>query len=335
MKRYMKNLVINGLMMGIALTLTSYSANAQTGVCGRGVSEPPFLAYGVNSNLLLLLDNSGSMLDIAYLDPDNQCFDETYLVDPDNSAQLNSDIEYAGYFAKDSWYLWIDNPNATRGWESNASYTNGELIFDNGVFYRSDCGGNATCTSSTASSIEKDEIISWIPLGGASVQEWQNNVVFPNNSFVKQGTQLYYTIDGGTANGTNPMDDTGILWEPVDHTWLPDTSYGPGDIVTYKGMLYRAVSSAPAPFTSSYYTLFEDYDPATGTSYWERLDEGYFMEYTGAGDPCPNYSYAQNLPAANSSIPINDIQITLQFPLFGNARCRKDLFPAEAPGIIA
>jgi type IV pilus assembly protein PilY1 len=66
--------------------------------CGDGIAVPPFLtAGGIKPNLLLMLDNSASMYDMAYVSPDETyCYDDTYL--PAGS--------YAGYFEKDAIYVY-------------------------------------------------------------------------------------------------------------------------------------------------------------------------------------------------------------------------------------
>jgi len=76
-------------------------ALAVDGVCGAGTGVPPFLSSGLDPNLLLVLDNSGSMLDSAYTDTtysgpaktnspanDGACVDNDF--DPAKT--------YAGYF---------------------------------------------------------------------------------------------------------------------------------------------------------------------------------------------------------------------------------------------
>ena len=47
--------------------------------CAAGVAVPPFLAAGVDPNLLLMIDNSASMYDLAYVKPREQgyCYDGT------------------------------------------------------------------------------------------------------------------------------------------------------------------------------------------------------------------------------------------------------------------
>ncbi len=61
---------------------------------GDYIAIPPFLSSGVEGNLLLMLDNSGSMYDLAYVDVQEYCYDDTY-----NTAGV-----YAGYFDPKTWY---------------------------------------------------------------------------------------------------------------------------------------------------------------------------------------------------------------------------------------
>ena len=76
--------------------LNSFTGDAQGAFsCATGASDPPFLSAGVDPNLLLLIDNSASMYDLAYVNATgNYCNDDTY----DNTDN------YAGYFDLDTWY---------------------------------------------------------------------------------------------------------------------------------------------------------------------------------------------------------------------------------------
>ncbi len=62
---------------------------------------PAFLASGLDPNVLLLIDNSASMYDIAYTKADSFCFDDTF----------DSSKTYSGYFDSDEWYIYL--PDAT------------------------------------------------------------------------------------------------------------------------------------------------------------------------------------------------------------------------------
>jgi type IV pilus assembly protein PilY1 len=54
------------------------------------------LSSGVEGNLLLMLDNSGSMYDLAYVDNQEYCYDDNY-----STAGV-----YAGYFDPGVWYYY-------------------------------------------------------------------------------------------------------------------------------------------------------------------------------------------------------------------------------------
>lgn len=77
---------------------------ADSDVCSEGTGTPPFLSAGTDPNLLIVIDNSGSMLDMAYIDEDSQCFDESFLLDENDV--LDTSIIYGGYFTADKWYKW-------------------------------------------------------------------------------------------------------------------------------------------------------------------------------------------------------------------------------------
>lgn len=65
-------------------------------VCSSGVAEPPFLSYGVDPNVLLMIDNSASMYDLAYVEKTGYCKD-----DDENFIRTNT---YQGYFSPTTWY---------------------------------------------------------------------------------------------------------------------------------------------------------------------------------------------------------------------------------------
>ena len=97
------------MLLGIFSARNSYSST-----CEEGRGMPPFLGEeGVTPNILLMIDNSASMFDMAYVDENklSYCFDESY----DNTKS------YAGYFTQDVWYKYdtdkfvplADEPAAT------------------------------------------------------------------------------------------------------------------------------------------------------------------------------------------------------------------------------
>jgi len=69
--------------------------------CAIGAAVPPFLAAGLDPNLLLMIDNSASMYDLAYVQPREQgyCYDGTYTDAGNNLVESYSAANtYAGYF---------------------------------------------------------------------------------------------------------------------------------------------------------------------------------------------------------------------------------------------
>ena len=77
--------------------------------CSTGAAVPPFLAAGVDPNLLLMIDNSASMYDLAYVKPreEGYCYDGTYT---DESGSLVESYDgatsYFGYFDPAGWYAY-------------------------------------------------------------------------------------------------------------------------------------------------------------------------------------------------------------------------------------
>ena len=65
-------------------------------IMGDYHSLPPFLTASVPPNLLLVIDNSASMYDLAYIDAQKYCYDDTY----------DSNTSYAGYCEPDEYYIY-------------------------------------------------------------------------------------------------------------------------------------------------------------------------------------------------------------------------------------
>ncbi|MFV0438911.1 MAG: PilC/PilY family type IV pilus protein [Desulfopila sp.] len=184
-------------------------ANIDT-VRERGQSVPPFLNPGVKANLLLLLDNSGSMLDMAYTDTtaaNDYCYD----------ASFNSANAYVGYFDENSWYRW-DSDGATF-WQPATSYNHGALVFDNGILYRATCSGGAgtSCTSGTTSLLD-DASITWSPLvGGAGFASWQQSTVY-NDGDVLYDHNILYQVNCVQGNATTSSCSSGTTSLTADNS---------------------------------------------------------------------------------------------------------------------
>ncbi|MBW2172943.1 MAG: hypothetical protein JRF69_13445, partial [Deltaproteobacteria bacterium] len=88
MKKFVSNHILSLILM---LAMASGALGA---VMADYTAVPPFLTTSVPPNLLLLIDNSASMYDLAYVDDQDYCYDDTY----------NNATEYAGYCNPDTWY---------------------------------------------------------------------------------------------------------------------------------------------------------------------------------------------------------------------------------------
>ena len=92
----MKKLKTYGVIfLTLSLTLMCGSSRAEAAnTMADYISTPPFLSGGgVTPNLLLLIDNSASMYDLAYVGDAGYCYDDTY-----DSASI-----YVGNFEPGSW----------------------------------------------------------------------------------------------------------------------------------------------------------------------------------------------------------------------------------------
>ena len=96
-KPILKTLFILLALIGFANTSALGEYN-----CANGAQDPPFLSAGVKPNLMLLIDNSASMYDMAYTGDDANCYDGTDYAA--GTESYDATIEYGGYFTTDSWY---------------------------------------------------------------------------------------------------------------------------------------------------------------------------------------------------------------------------------------
>lgn len=272
MKKILRTAVYSLVAAALLLPRT---AGIAADVCSQGTGIPPFLSSGARPNLLMVLDNSGSMLDAAYSDETSYCFDDTY----------DKNKTYGGYFEQDRWYKWSQGDFAP--WKIGEQYAEGQRVYVNGIIWKVEKDGGGI---SNGESLATDTGVAWERL--FSLNKWANNTDYPSGSFVWSGPQLYYSENGGTSNdpnisnGLNLADDTGVTdWVPVDSTWLNGHAYTSGDIVTYKGILYEAASTA----TSSGTGIYDD----KGVS-WNRLDEGSFVVETDATNACSGAEYTHS-----------------------------------------
>ena len=233
-------------------------ASAADDVCSAGTGIPPFLASGADPNLLLVLDNSGSMLDMAYVDDEkykpgtteeykNSCYDKGYLKEQkDGVWGITPGKEYAGYFEKNTWYKWEEPADGSTTWKTKKVYKNEDIVWSNGRLYAAKC----------------------IPTAPAT------------------------TCESGTSAGASLELDTGLTWAVIDPAdiaqWDSAKDYAIGALVAYQGMVFKANAKVDAGKE----TLFENRNGLELA--WDRLDEGFFSPQ--ATPPCdsPSYTYTED-----------------------------------------
>jgi len=79
-----------------AAALIGFATEAAGEYCASCTKVPPFIGSNIDPNLLLMIDNSASMYDLAYIQNQGECYDESY------QASEN----YAGYFDGSTWYAY-------------------------------------------------------------------------------------------------------------------------------------------------------------------------------------------------------------------------------------
>uniref|UniRef100_UPI004055C0EE PilC/PilY family type IV pilus protein n=1 Tax=Candidatus Electronema sp. TaxID=2698783 RepID=UPI004055C0EE len=228
-------------------------------VCNQGIGIPPFLSSGAKPNLLMVLDNSGSMLDAAYSKEDIRCLDGDYQITKNKAVTetvtgYDNAATYGGYFSNSEWYTWKDGEYLS--WKSGTDYVLGSRVSEYGNIYQA-----VTAGKSIGASIDKDTGVEWIQV--LSFPRWTSALDYPAGSFVWKGPQLYYAVSAVSKNGIAP-DAAGSKWEPVKHSWRIEKAYTSGNIVSYNGIYYQALgsNSGKAP----------DENPAS----WKSLRQGQF-----------------------------------------------------------
>lgn len=283
--------MFKGLVAMVVLTCsTGAVAFAADGVCGAGTGVPPFLSSGINPNLLLVVDNSGSMLEMAYSDTtgDGACVDNDF--DPTKN--------YAGLFDSNKWYRW--NQGVQQQWTSGKTYAVGDYVYTEGVFYKATAVKNPP-VASTGTDISSDTSVSWARVH--NTPSWTSGVSYPPHSFVQYKNQLYYTAAGGKASGVSIDQDTGVIWVARDSTWLNNHLYTIGDVVSDQGMLFRATSGG----TSSGTGVAND-----TVVKWARLGEGYFEEvlYSTSTAAATDFTSAAGIAYQHDNLFVKIISVT-------------------------
>ena len=111
-------------------------------------SVPPFLTVGgVDPNLLLLIDNSASMYDLAYVDDQGYCYDDTY----------DSSSTYAGYFDPGASYAY----NLAGGQFEAKTAAQATAICSSATYTNSDVCITMDATPSVTAFCAKGNFLNW------------------------------------------------------------------------------------------------------------------------------------------------------------------------------
>jgi Tfp pilus tip-associated adhesin PilY1 len=291
----LKYLLVNCLAVGLTLMGSPHASAVSS--CSVGQGEPPFLSFGVKSNLLLLIDNSGSMLDPGYSDITKQCFDETY----DNA------ISYGGYFDNAAWYSY-DFAAALAAEEfQNVGSTMPTGCGDGTAdYFAQDTSGNKfACLDldSTAAPVDAfvatGNFMNWLAASKFDIQK----KILTGGKYDDVNDQLHMESRGCT--GSRFVKQVGLVKvsnsdasyklalgvrgpQEIFVTWLAATNYGVGDVVVYNNILYEASADPAAgdlPTDTSNWAVYKDtrwyadyvyaansvvLDVASGQWYWTQ-----------------------------------------------------------------
>ena len=202
-----------------------------------------------------------------------------------------------------SWYKWTGNPGNVPQWKTGTCYSDGEIVYGEGAFYAATCQENNCDHTDTNGSLDgcmetrtylseslATAVVIW---DSPTAPEWNNSMQYAVGSFVTYNKQVYKATSAvdPLIYSVPPAEDTGKThWIPVDYTWDAAKAYTAGDLVSYKGMLFKAAASITIPRSSS--SLFDDRS-SSGAFPWERLDEGYFEKIDDiATASCASPSYS-------------------------------------------
>ncbi|MCX5723712.1 MAG: PilC/PilY family type IV pilus protein [Nitrospirae bacterium] len=160
-------------VLGVAALFPSVEAHAQA--MADYTSIPPFIADAVPPNVLLLMDNSGSMDSSAY---------------HDNAEPYNPSKDYNGYFAPTKCYSYGSNkftPSADKAASGNP------------------CSAGAPWLGSFLNylTMTRIEITKWVMMGGKCAPRALNGTCYPGGTLVFESSPSN-SIDNVSSTGISP-----------------------------------------------------------------------------------------------------------------------------------
>ncbi|MBI5665861.1 MAG: hypothetical protein HZC49_12370, partial [Nitrospirae bacterium] len=199
---------------------------------------PPFISPGIDPNLLLIIDNSASMYDLAYIDEgsatreSSYCYDQTY----------KNTTTYAGYFVKDSIYAYNFTTNRFETGAFPASCSHSIL----GVLCVNITGSTATAFVATGNYLNwltssKFDVQKQILTGGkydtSSSEYIAESRGCVGRRFIKEaltadyvegGTNTSLGITFGVSGPDNPYNPTGVSIGGQTHIDIFQGNYDEG-----------------------------------------------------------------------------------------------------------
>ncbi|MGD9105405.1 MAG: PilC/PilY family type IV pilus protein [Desulfobacterales bacterium] len=217
--------------------------------CGNDVAVPPFLSSGVDPNLLLLIDNSGSMIDLAYVETDSQCFDDTY----------NNTTTYAGYFERNVVYAYNFSGEYFEVYSPASHWTGKDS--SGGWYYNGYVWMLLDSTPTPTAFVASGNFFNWAMaskfdiekeiLTGGKYDSSNSRLVMESRGcldrrYIKK-VQVTDHLNGGTKYLTLAIRPPN---EEEFDPWENGTAYAAGDIINDFGELYIATSSGTSNGTS-------------------------------------------------------------------------------------
>ena len=252
MKKFASNLILSFILT------VSMSSESPGGTMLDYTSTPPFLSGRVTPNVLLLIDNSASMYDLAYVDEAGQeyCYDDTY----------NDANNYAGYFERDTWYKY----DLAVGQFESTTLAAAAAVCDaaTGTNY-----GNTYVCITIDDTPDPDEVTAFAAKG--NLLNWAAASKLDIEKEILTGGKYEATGKYGAPNGRLVMESRGCLnrrlvkqvavtsgagtyyltlgirppQEESFPAWTADTAYQIGDIVTDMGDLFIATAAGTSKAT--------------------------------------------------------------------------------------
>lgn len=239
---HMAILIITALMVGfIGLPPGNvYAVITANEICTIGTAEPPFLSTAVIPNLMLVIDNSASMLDLGYINDANYCYDSSY----------NNVKTYAGYFTPSKMYVYDLTNKMFRLNATHASVYDTAVFTD--IYSLTDViyikvNGVLNVTAFKASG----NFLNWAAASKLDIQKEiltggkyeSSQLVMESRGCIERRMvrEIAVTDSGGNAKsvtlGVRPPQ------EEKFSAWAVTTAYAVGKIVSDGGSLYKCTTA--------------------------------------------------------------------------------------------